>query len=215
MKTREERGNVALRVEGNKGAPGLWMSHAAVFGLVGTLCRMGALGHEKPSRRRCLLDRAGSGRAKTLANRQLFDAWPHVKARPTAPASQSGTPAYRRRRAAQYEKLRRISLASLASTRRRHGRQDSEIANSIDRLRGQQRTWREEPWAKQQFDPKNQGDTMSTNNLDVGANASAHSRNASSEAGTTRYMQMIAKGQMKSARGIRPSGADQFYDLAT
>ena len=28
-------------------------------------------------------------------------------------------------------------------------------------------------------------------------------------------MHMIAKGQMKCARGIHPSGADQFYDLAT
>ena len=28
-------------------------------------------------------------------------------------------------------------------------------------------------------------------------------------------MHMIAKGQMKCARGTRPSGANQFYDLAT
>jgi transposase-like protein len=28
-------------------------------------------------------------------------------------------------------------------------------------------------------------------------------------------MHMIAKGQMKCARGTHPSGADQFYDLAT
>jgi putative transposase len=28
------------------------------------------------------------------------------------------------------------------------------------------------------------------------------------------YMHMIAKGQMKCARGTRPSAADQFYDLA-
>ena len=29
------------------------------------------------------------------------------------------------------------------------------------------------------------------------------------------YMHMIAKGQLKCARGTHPSGADQFYDLAT
>jgi putative transposase len=28
-------------------------------------------------------------------------------------------------------------------------------------------------------------------------------------------MHMIAKGQIKCVRGTRPSGADQFYDLAT
>jgi len=28
-------------------------------------------------------------------------------------------------------------------------------------------------------------------------------------------MHMIAKGQMKSARGIHPSAADLFYELAT
>jgi putative transposase len=33
--------------------------------------------------------------------------------------------------------------------------------------------------------------------------------------GGIEIMHMIAKGQMKCARGIHPSGADQFYDLST
>jgi hypothetical protein len=34
------------------------------------------------------------------------------------------------------------------------------------------------------------------------------------EYGEVMSMHMIAKGQMKCARGTHPTGADQFYDLA-